>query len=1396
LGPENETATGPNFVHKYSITLDVATGQSIGKPLTIQDCTPDGTAYQGNPTFQLPTGWPAPTITAPPIGTVGGCVNFSWNNIAMVGGLGPDAIVQFDFSVADQYANGNQVLDNTCKPVVLDNPVSISGKWQPLDPRDSNATVTGNNGSAHQLAAKCLAIQKSVKVSQDTNFPGPTPGDLLQYTLNFQVSDYKTIGEIKIVDQLADGQVFQAGPAPVLTIGDQFGNHTIPVLPAHYTATLDPTTTFKDCPVKGSTKLSFDVSGALAAIPPTNPRQAAGILTGGYATSPTSPIPATGTLVFFARIGDTFNNVLLPAKYVDKDDPICNAVEIQGTVHQNDPKPNAVPPPVSPTQIAEDTSASKIAIVTDALKKSVYAVKRGAGWVCGSFFAFPTPPLPCQAGQQVFPGDQVTFRIQYVIPSGDAQNLVIRDWLPLPIFNLTGMPSLITCPSTAATVPVPNTIRCGPSHTAQLPLVFVSPPPPSGSNSIQFTYGTMHDVNNLPKTIDLLFTSIVTNQPFADGLFLTNEVQECEQNTFNTTFCQTAVTQVQVREPKLNVRKGVIATDNPNGLFTQPTSPASTVAQAPNLANFQLTGWTGKVTSTMLGNTPGPSPIGALFDSNLSNVDANDVATFAVVIENQGGYPAFNVHLDDFIPSSAGLPTCFTFVPNTISMRNGAGAVLTPPIVPTLNSFGVTLSSIPALDASTLTTGTNIVIITFQVKLIAQIQAGCCENKADLTRYTSSATLTASNFNFVTAGFGGPFTDTARVCVGPSASAKCIVATSEAHTTPQQAAQGGQVPAAIGEIVRFRLITIIPEGTTQNFQIEDMLPVGLTYIGKASAVFVANNPVTNSSNIPTISAPSVQCPGPPLPLMTAINASPNSFPTGTGMNPNFPVAPITVTNNDINDANLEYLIIEYNAQVDNIPSNQNSTVLPNSFAVKFKDAFTGQTVVSTSQQVSVAIIEPKLTLTKTANPTSIIQGLASTVTYTVTIANAPGTTTAFDLAFTDALPAGFVAGSVSVSAPGCTTSPPGPNLSVTCSSPLYSGLASGSSLIITYKATVTPQTCPATMTNNAAVVWTSLPGPNGTVSNPTGSTTVGGSGADNGERNGLTPPLALNDYRASGSAPIHCVVPTRDVLAGKLYASPPGSNYPDNLTFKFTGDCSDPANPAATHVPLAGTITSHHPPPNQVFVGSGPVGWSCNITEQVPPGTDANGCHWAPGLAVTANPFTVQGSGLNAVVFQNNYICSGNPSFDLGVINVNLTPGGGGTSETFAVTVQNLGEKLLTGADLSHLTVTDNLPGGSIVTGYASTSKSDWSCPQTPTAAPVTCTYIGSVSALVPFAGLPQLQFTATIGTGATQYIDPATGATTNVTTKSNCAVISLKGTGTPDHDDEVPGNNVQCVPI
>ena len=126
--------------------------------------------------------------------------------------------------------------------------------------------------------------------------------------------------------------------------------------------------------------------------------------------------------------------------------------------------------------------------------------------------------------------------------------------------------------------------------------------------------------------------------------------------------------------------------------------------------------------------------------------------------------------------------------------------------------------------------------------------------------------------------------------------------------------------------------------------------------------------------------------------------------------------PYDIHNAD-SDSGLEYAVIEFNAQVDNIPGNQDGTVLPNQFEVNYEDA-AGTTIHSTSAVVNVHVVEPHLFLNKTVAPTTVTQG--GTVTYTVTITNT-GDADAFDLAFTDTLPAGLtpLPPSLTISPLGC-----------------------------------------------------------------------------------------------------------------------------------------------------------------------------------------------------------------------------------------------------------------------------------------------------------------------------------------------------------------------------------------
>jgi len=196
--------------------------------------------------------------------------------------------------------------------------------------------------------------------------------------------------------------------------------------------------------ITGGTKLVFRVSDLMPALGTLIPRYNAGILTDGEAPS-SAPTPAQGKIAFTAQIQDKYD---LPKPsldlYIDKYDPLTNCVKIQGDVFKNEPlgtPPGSnVPPLLSPPVTASDDSDVDGVIDFDFLKMSVYAVKRGGNFICGPDPSLPGSPLSCSlptAAPDVHPGDQVTFRIQYKIPSGDAEHLVIKDWLPQPVFDVS-----------------------------------------------------------------------------------------------------------------------------------------------------------------------------------------------------------------------------------------------------------------------------------------------------------------------------------------------------------------------------------------------------------------------------------------------------------------------------------------------------------------------------------------------------------------------------------------------------------------------------------------------------------------------------------------------------------------------------------------------------------------------------------------------------------------------------------------------------------------------------------------------------------------------------------------------------------------------------------------------
>ena len=414
-----------------------------------------------------------------------------------------DAELLFSAYVPLVDASGAAVPLPSCATQQVHNVVNGSGSWTPLDVRDLPAS-TVTNSALNDITAKCLAIQKTV--DNVTHPGGPNiPGDVLKYTLNFQGSDAYTFGNLVVRDRVADGQSILAAPlrrscargsVPASTAG--------PIPPADR-----PEANYAglSCAgVKGGRQITFKVSDAMHVMAGP-PRHVKRVLTGGWAAGPlNSPVPATGTITFYTRIDDAFTHPHPGDKWVDKLDPICNFVSISGRRYANYPAASlALPVLASPPAGASDTSGTLLTISGGTFTKSIYA-KNGS--TSGDLSAFTANP-------------DITYELKYdPLPSSDAENFSVRDWLPRPVLT--------------ATAPLIADGLCGVNPPLTGHWCFIGPgvgSAPSSTNAPTpntetFTFGSFHDTTNSSGSIVVRYT-LTTNSspPFADALLLTNVAQ-------------------------------------------------------------------------------------------------------------------------------------------------------------------------------------------------------------------------------------------------------------------------------------------------------------------------------------------------------------------------------------------------------------------------------------------------------------------------------------------------------------------------------------------------------------------------------------------------------------------------------------------------------------------------------------------------------------------------------------------------------------------------------------------------------------------------------------------------------------------------------------------------------
>jgi len=1138
LTPEFETATGPNFARQWRLSLDVAAGQTI-KDLQLSDTLPSGPIYLGtNPAVANAVGATVNITRQPKLnaatapgndqllisyGTVTGTAALE-DLQAQVGFYIPQTLNQAS-GVPITYLNTAKGTGTWANP-----PAGTSGAVQALDQDPEPETIT----------AKALAIQKYDDRPETLDKYGRElagtilPGEIVNFTLDFQVSDYFAFGELKIEDILGDGLSFLPGTAKI-----RLQEQGISLTNGGFVDYLDSYLVYAKDFNLGKDRLRFDLSAWLkgAALPAGDD----GILQGGYVAAKAGA--SLGRITFQAKVDDLFVAPQAAGQNIKAADSLRNDVTFEGQIYKYDPASASF---ADTNVIVTDISSEALRIPEPSLVKSIVA-RNGQPITAPLVFA---------------PGDTVTYRLRAVLPTGDIQGMTLSDWLPTPGFSVAldaanGVFNAAFEPSgngaTAANPPAAGRFAYGSEHTApqlQGNQLQVGP----GTNQLLASFPNTSDQVNRGQVVDLYYTVTATSAVMADRLEQTNLSQLSYQSSDGVKHStDLAVAMAERLSPDLKIRKGVVSTSRDKG---QPGAGNIPASYSPGINTdgviFAVAGsadapFSGGSSNGILGSSAisaagGNGSTGAvksgILDSNVSNLDAGDLVRFAIVIENIGtSYRgAFNVQLRDELPPGLSYAGNLSIVDGTgaaLSYAKLDGSTATaadffsangvmladPGATPASGGDGINGGAIDGYSASS---GRNIAVVVFDavVGISAygnwSTNAGSLNNKGVLTNagiledYANVETPGAITFLPGVTNLN----DLATVSLRKGELTKSVVSTSQASTS------GSNV--AIGEIVRYRLQVNLPEGELSDFKLIDALPAGLSFLSDGTAKLALVGASANSFS------------------WTLANPISNYFQVGNGDNasvsPSQAAPAPTVdgqtltwsfgTLGDLDRDNnvTESVVLEFNALVGNVVSNKKDTALRNTG----RFAFGGST--QQSKTTDVVVVEPQFTIQKSVTPTAGIDA-GDLLTYTVVIKNT-GNADAFDLQLDDSLGnlgVNFDLQSVTIAAAPASANASSAG-SVTSASNAASGdrvqlsaaqLKVGESLTLSYSGVLLAALQPGTrLTNEATIRYSSLPGERGTTVNPTGSSTPGDSGAVTGERNGSDGFIAPNNYFNSSSVAV------------------------------------------------------------------------------------------------------------------------------------------------------------------------------------------------------------------------------------------------------------------------------------
>lgn len=1072
-----ENVSGPNHPVTYSLRIDIAEGETINN-LRLTDILPPNLAYLGNLTV---TGGTLSSINSEPeestnfIDGVPASDNLLDLNFAPItGGAGTDIVITYDAFVAYVEDGGGLVIDPVSGQENDDdfNDAAVAGDWT----NDLGATfgVSDNAGTLipgidpdgaistletdYQIDEHSLAIQKGVGFAPgggDRAASGWSEGDVAEFSMNFQISDYFAFGSLIVTDTMGDGLEF----LPALGVGTawpnaaDFDNDALEIRPVlTFTMHKDSGAGPEDITVSfdednftaiensdGTTGIIFDVYQQLV---DSGFITAGDALTGGMIPNAglgvapmgdfNSGIGTVGSISYRAKVRNEYLGAVPGNTEINQGDTLDNNVVIEGE--------NLNVDDLTTTNVdVTDGSGTNIQIVTGSVTKELFSATRNGDQRLASNL---------DGGLEVVPGDVITWRIVYELPITEFEGLTITDYLPLPVFDANEIDLTQVYDYDPTGYLTGGRVSFGPLDTFtgsegedeigdggidddpnyDTPIApTLTLDAPNNAFTVNFgDYDIPESEDPVARTIELFVSTTITDEVYAEGLRFTNQVGTTESNSFAATVASNEISQITLGVPDLTITKGVLSVDSTSGgSLSGSRGPTGVVFNAPGSPDAFDTTTGDPIISNSLDDDPDTVAVGdeALINADLVNADAGDVVTFGITVQNRGSadFGAFDVEISDTLPAGFEVPS--TLAELNLRVTDGTGATIDYEVLDDLgNVVGTSVGGV--LTPSGVSTEADVIDAFFEGSIelvdptdntgaLAEYDGASGDNLAliayDLVvegsaviNSTLTNTATVENFSYRNGGpnYAEPEdTDTASVSIIRPTVVKEVVETSHVTTSNEEIDPTPAPGDPTGRSDDNRAEVAIGEVVTYTVTIdipEGTLPsVVIRDTIQPGMAFVGVESIAFDPGLTTSKGT-----GDFSDVDVYYNADLSRIQLGVGGTAGLGEIVNTNTDNTVP----EQVTFTYKAVVLNDAVNQRGVIRSNDAEIRWQEG--GNTLVE-DDSVDVRVVEPNISVNKSLRNTPAAVEGADTVTYRIVVRNndsGGNTSEGYDVELSDFLP--------------------------------------------------------------------------------------------------------------------------------------------------------------------------------------------------------------------------------------------------------------------------------------------------------------------------------------------------------------------------------------------------------